>query len=57
MGRPSRVVEGPATGRLEIGDRLLSFRVTRGDLARAMVELAAGSSWVRAAPYISERKK
>lgn len=55
MVRPPRVVEGPATGRVEIGTELHGFRLTSGDLASAMVDLAGSSSWVREAPYVSAR--
>lgn len=54
MVRPPRVVEGGPTGRVEIGEKLHGFRVTRGDLAEAMVRLAAGQDWLRQAPYVSE---
>lgn len=56
MLRPTRVVEGEATGRVEIGPKLHGFRVTRGDLADAMVTLAVGSDWLRQAPYISQSR-
>jgi putative NADH-flavin reductase len=55
MVRPPRVVEGPATGRVEIGTELHGFRLTSGDLVSAMVDLAGSSSWMREAPYLSER--
>ncbi len=56
MVRPPRVVDGPPTGRVVIGDKLHGFRVTRGDLAVAMLRLAAETSWLRQAPYVSERR-
>jgi putative NADH-flavin reductase len=55
MVRPPRVVPGPVTGRVEIGAELHGFRVTSGDLAWAMVDLATSSAWLRQAPYVSER--
>lgn len=55
MVRPPRVADGPATGRAEIGSQLHGFRLTSGDLAPAMVDLAGSSSWVREAPYVSAR--
>lgn len=53
MVRPPRVVEGGPSGRVEIGDRLHGFRVTRGDVGAAMVELATTSAHLREAPYVS----
>ena len=55
MVRPPRVVPGPATGHVEIGTKLHGFRVSSGDLASAMVDLATSSAWLRQAPYVSER--
>ncbi|MBA2632855.1 MAG: NAD(P)H-binding protein [Chloroflexi bacterium] len=54
MVRPPRVVEGGPTGRVEIGDRLHGFKVTRGDVGAAMAGLATESTWLRQAPYVSE---
>jgi putative NADH-flavin reductase len=54
MVRPPRVTPGPPTGRVEVGDRLHSFRISSGDLAEAMVRLVAGRDWLRRAPYVSE---
>lgn len=57
MLRPPRVVEGEATGRVEIGPKLHGFQVTRGDVAAAMVTLATGSDWLPQAPYVSESRQ
>ncbi len=54
MVRPPRVVEGEPTGRVEIGPKIHGFRVTAGDVGIAMVRLAEGAEWLRAAPYVSE---
>lgn len=51
--RPPRVVAGPPTGRVVIGDRLVSSSVTQGDLAEAMLRLATDRSFIRAAPFVS----
>lgn len=56
MVRPPRVVDGEATGRVEIGPRLHGLQVTRADLAAAMITLATGSDWLRQAPYVSARR-
>jgi putative NADH-flavin reductase len=56
MLRPPRVMPGAATGRVEIGGRLHSFRISSGDVADAMVRLAEGGDWLRQAPYVSERR-
>ncbi|MEO8274125.1 MAG: NAD(P)H-binding protein [Chloroflexota bacterium] len=51
--RPPRVVEGARTGRVVIGDRLASSQVTQGDVADAMLRLAADPAAVRTAPFVS----
>jgi putative NADH-flavin reductase len=56
MVRPPRVTPGPPTGRVEVGDRLYSFRISSGDLAEAMVRIVPGRDWLRQAPYVSERR-
>lgn len=56
MVRPPRVIDGDATGRLEVGAKLHGFQVTRGDVGAAMLLLATGSDWLRQAPYVSERR-
>ena len=56
MIRPPNVVPGPATGSVDIGDRLHGFRISSGDVGAAMVQLAASDEWLRQAPYVSQRK-
>lgn len=56
MVRPPRVVPGDATGRLDISMELHGFQVTRGDVAAAMMQLAAETTWLRQAPYVSEAR-
>ncbi len=51
--RPPRVVEGPPTGRVVIGDRLAGAQVTQGDLAAAMLQQLDDSAHLRAAPFVS----
>jgi putative NADH-flavin reductase len=51
--RPPRVVEGRATGRRVVGDRLAGARVTQGDLAEVMVELLTDERFREQAPYVS----
>jgi len=51
--RPPRVVEGPRTGRVVIGDHLASSQVTQGDLADAMLRQLADPVNFRAAPFVS----
>lgn len=51
--RPPRVVEGPPTGRVVIGDRLAGTQVTQGDLAAAMLQQLDDSAHLRAAPFVS----
>lgn len=53
MVRPPNVRPGAATGSYVIGDRLSGFTISAGDVGAAMVELAAGTDWIRAAPYVS----
>lgn len=55
MVRPPNVVPGPATGNVEIGDRLHGFRISSGDVGVAMVRLATSDAWLRRAPYVSHR--
>ena len=54
MVRPPNVAPGPATGSVEIGDRLHGFRISSGDVGAAMVQLAASNEWLRQAPYLSQ---
>ena len=51
--RPPRVVEGPPTGLVVIGDRLASAQVTQGDVADAMLRLLLDPASVRTAPFVS----
>ena len=53
MVRPPNVAPGPPTGHVEIGTELHGFRVSSGDVGAAMVALATGTDWRRAAPYVS----
>lgn len=57
MVRPPNVVQGPATGRAEIGHRLRGFRISSGDVGAAMVRLATSQEFTRAAPYVSQGAK
>jgi putative NADH-flavin reductase len=57
MVRPPRVTDGPRTGRVEIDDKLHGFRISRDDLAFAMVELATSAAWIGRAPYVSARRR
>jgi putative NADH-flavin reductase len=53
--RATRVVEGPATGRVRVGTDAgsIGMRVTRGDLAAFLVSLVWEGGYVREAPFIS----
>jgi putative NADH-flavin reductase len=51
--RPPRVVDGDATGRYVAGETLAGQRVIAGDLAHFMVDQLAGTTYVRAAPFVS----
>lgn len=51
--RPPRVVEGPPTGLVVIGDSLASAQVTQGDVADAMLRLLLDPAAVRTAPFVS----
>lgn len=55
--RPPRLSDGGPTGRWRLGDDapgLIASPVTRGDVAEAMLDLAADAGqWVRASPFIS----
>lgn len=51
--RPPRVVDGPPTGLVVIGDSLASSQVTQGDIADAMLRLLLDPAAVRTAPYVS----
>jgi putative NADH-flavin reductase len=51
--RPPRVTEGAGGAGYLLGDRLTSRAIAQGDLARAMVDLAATRDHVRGAPYVS----
>jgi putative NADH-flavin reductase len=51
--RPPRVIDGPATGHYIAGDTLAGRSITRGDLARFMVDQIEDPSYLRAAPYVS----
>jgi putative NADH-flavin reductase len=53
--RATRVVEGPATGRIRVGTDAgsIGMRVTRGDLAAFLVGLVSDGGYVREAPFIS----
>ncbi len=53
MVRPPNVRPGAATGSYIIGDRLSGFTISSGDVGAAMVHLATGTEWIRAAPYVS----
>jgi putative NADH-flavin reductase len=51
--RPPRVVEGPRTGRVVVGDRLASSQVTQGDVADAMLQQLSNPTHLRGAPFVS----
>jgi uncharacterized protein YbjT (DUF2867 family) len=51
--RPPRIVEGPASGRVQIGERLHGMQITQGDVAEAMLQLARGTEFLHRAPYVS----
>ncbi|CAN5583666.1 NAD(P)H-binding protein [soil metagenome] len=55
LARPPRVVEGPALGTYEAGDRLAGRTITQADLAQFMVDQLADRSWLREAPFVSRR--
>lgn len=54
--RPPRVVPGPRTGRVVIGDRLASPSVTQGDLAGAMLRQLVEAAHIRGAPFVSTQR-
>ena len=53
--RPTRVVDGPASSEVRVStdSRNIGLRVTRGSLARVIVDLALSDTYLQAAPYIS----
>jgi hypothetical protein len=54
--RPTRVVDGPASSEVRVSTdaRNIGLRVTRGSLARVVVDLALSDTYLQAAPYISD---
>jgi putative NADH-flavin reductase len=54
--RPPRVVEGPRTGHVVVGDELVSSKVTQGDVADAMLMQLDDRRFVRLAPFASSPK-
>ena len=51
--RPTRVVAGPATGLVRLGDRPVGFRVTSGDVAQAILSVVADPAAEGTAPFVS----
>ena len=53
--RPTRVVDGPATGRVrvELDAGKIGMQVTRGDLARLMVDQLTDQTYIHRAPFVS----
>ena len=53
--RPTRVVEGPASGRIRVATEVgqVGMRIARGDLARFMVGQLTDRSYLRQAPFVS----
>ena len=51
--RPPRVVDGPPTGHVVIGDRLSGSQATQGDVAAAMLQQLNDPANLRAAPFVS----
>lgn len=51
--RPPRVVDAPARGSYEAGDRLAGRTVTQADLAQFMVDQLADRAYVGQAPFVS----
>ena len=51
--RPTRVIAGPATGLMRLGDRPVGFRVTSGDVAQAILSVVADPAAEGTAPFVS----
>ncbi len=51
--RPTRVIAGPATGFVRLGDRPVGVRVTSGDFAEAILKVLADPAAEGTAPFVS----